>query len=62
MLVAFPSPERIGLGPSCLAAEQNADRFTRLRLAEDSHRHIALQQHVIADDAWELDIGERLAG
>jgi hypothetical protein len=44
-----------------LAAERHADGFARLCLPEDAHGHVALQQHVVADDAGELDVGEGVA-
>ena len=47
---------------SGLAAKRDRDGFPGRRLAEDADRHVALEQHVIADDARQLDVGKRTAG
>ena len=41
------------------AAEAHRDLFTRLSPAPDRHRHVALEHHVAAEDAGQLDIGAR---
>ena len=45
-----------------LAAERDAHGFTGIGPAEDARGHVALQQHVVADDPRQADLGERVAG
>ena len=58
----FPSAQRIGHRLSGPAAIGDRDGLARQGLAEDAHGHVALEQHVIADDAGQLDVGKRMAG
>ena len=57
----FPAAKGIGHRLRGLAAKGHAHRFARFGLAEDARRHVTLDQHVIADDARQLDLGERRA-
>ena len=54
----FPAAERVGDRRGGLAPERDADGLARIGLAEDSRRHAALQQHVVADDARNSDVRE----